>query len=144
MPTRNGDFDVTHEAIFESITRDIRISVEPLYVDDHSAPEENHFVWQYTIKISNEGKQSVKLLSRVWQITDALGRVQEVRGKGVVGETPLIEPGNSFSYTSGCPLETPSGIMVGSYRMIGEDGVRFDVSIPAFSLDSPHSVRTLN
>ena len=135
---------MTNEALFESITHDIRISVEPLYVEDHSAPEENHFVWQYTIKISNEGKQSVQLLSRVWQITDAIGRVQDVRGKGVVGKTPLIVPGSSFSYTSGCPLETPSGIMVGSYQMVGEDGVRFDVSIPAFSLDSPHVVRTLN
>ncbi len=138
------DSRLSDEATYEAITRDIRISVEPLFVAEQSDPDENHYVWHYTIHISNESDQAVQLLSRVWRITDGIGRTQEVRGKGVVGETPLIESGESFSYTSGCPLETPSGIMVGSYGMKGEDGEDFEVSIPAFSLDSPHAVRTVN
>ncbi len=132
------------ESRYESVTSDIRIRVEPEYADDQSEPDEGHYVWRYTVHISNEGESSVRLQSRVWQITDALGRTQEVRGAGVIGQTPVIEPGQSFSYASGCPLNTPSGIMVGSYAMEDADGKMFEVEIPAFSLDSPYTVRTVN
>ena len=132
------------EVTYESVTDGIRIRVEPVYVDDQSSPDEGYFFWAYTVHISNGGDTKVRLRSRVWQITDAEGRTEEVRGEGVVGQTPTIEPGQSFSYTSGCPLQTPSGIMVGSYQMESESGQLFDVAIPAFSLDSPFSVRTVN
>lgn len=130
--------------MYESVTRGIRVRVEPQYVEDQSAPEEGHFFWVYTVTISNEGDALVQLKSRLWRITNAHGMTQEVRGPGVVGQTPQISPGQSFSYTSGCPLDTPSGIMVGSYQMVGEGGEMFDIAIPAFSLDSPFSHRSLN
>jgi ApaG protein len=129
---------------YEAETRGIRIRVEPLYSDDQSAPDEGYYFWTYTVEISNMGEETVQLRSRVWRITDANGRVEEVHGPGVVGQTPVIEPGHSFTYTSGCPLPTPSGIMVGSYQMAGERGQLFDVAIPAFSLDSPYAKRSLN
>ena len=130
--------------MYEAVTRGIRISVTPQYLDDQSAPEDSEFFWAYTIEITNETKKKVQLRSRVWHITDGLGNTEEVRGPGVVGEQPVIIPGGSFSYTSGCPLGTPSGIMVGSYQMEGEDGALFDVAIPAFSLDCPFAVRSVN
>jgi len=130
--------------MYEAVTRGIRISVTPQYLDDQSAPEDSEFFWAYTIEITNETKETVQLRSRVWHITDGLGHTEEVRGPGVVGEQPVIIPGGSFSYTSGCPLGTPSGIMVGSYQMEGEDGALFDVAIPAFSLDCPFAVRSVN
>src|SRR5690606_24850920 len=99
---------------------------------------DGHFVWAYNVRISNNSSESVQLLSRHWRITDALGRTQEVRGPGVVGEQPHIAPGRSFEYASGAPLPTPSGMMVGSYELQTDDGRRFEVAIPAFSLDSPH------
>ena len=123
---------------------DIRVSVVPEYIEEHSSPDDAQFMWHYTICITNESRDVVQLLSRVWRITDGNGRKHEVRGAGVVGETPIIMPGHSYSYTSGCPLTTPSGIMVGSFQMAAGDGELFDVSVPAFSLDSPHSMRTLN
>ena len=101
------------------------------------SPDENRYVWAYTVTISNEGGDRVQLLNRHWRITDAAGQQQEVRGPGVVGEQPVLEPGQSFEYTSGCPLTTPSGFMVGAYEMTREDGSRFQVRIPMFSLDSP-------
>lgn len=130
--------------MYESVTRGIRVRVEPHYVEEQSSPDENHFFWSYTVTISNEGVGSVQLKSRLWRITNAIGMTQEVRGPGVVGLTPTIAPGESFSYTSGCPLETPSGIMVGSYQMEDTGGRLFDVAIPAFSLDSPFAPRSLN
>ncbi len=130
--------------MYEAVTRGIRVRVEPQYVEDQSSPDENHFFWSYTVIISNEGAESVQLRSRLWRITNAIGMTQEVRGPGVVGLTPTIPPGESFSYTSGCPLETPSGIMVGSYQMEDANGQLFDVAIPAFSLDSPFAKRSLN
>ncbi len=130
--------------MYEAVTRGIRISVTPRYLDDQSAPEDSEFFWAYTIEITNETKETVQLRSRVWHITDGLGNTEEVRGPGVVGEQPVIIPGGSFSYTSGCPLCTPSGIMVGSYQMEGEDGALFVVAIPAFSLDCPFAVRSVN
>ena len=94
--------------MYSETTRSIRVTVEPIYLDDQSAPEDNHYVWAYHVRIENEGQQTVQLLNRYWQITDALGQVQEVRGAGVVGEQPVLEPGGSFEYTSGTPLPTPS------------------------------------
>ena len=107
-------------------------------------PDESRFFWAYTVDIVNEGSETVELRERHWRITDGAGQTQEVRGPGVVGETPVIQPGASFSYTSGCPLRTPSGIMVGSYRMMTEAGEQFDAAVPAFSLDSPHVKRSVN
>lgn len=135
---------MTRDKPYEAVTRGIRIRVQPEYEEDQSTPDEGYYFWTYTIDIVNEGTETVQLRSRVWRITDALGRTEEVRGPGVVGQTPVIPPGQSFTYTSGCPLPTPSGIMVGSYQMAGEEGLLFDVTIPAFSLDSPFAVRSLN
>lgn len=129
---------------YQATTRGIRIRVEPKYLDDQSSPEDSHFVWSYTVEINNDGSESVQLKTRTWRITDGLGRTEEVRGPGVVGQTPTIPPGGSFNYTSGCPLKTPQGIMVGSYQMTDEAGVMFDVAIPAFSLDSPYTQRSMN
>jgi ApaG protein len=131
-------------AVYNCITNGIRVTVEPLYLEEESDPERGRFFWAYAIEIGNEGAGSVQLLARHWRITDGNGHVEEVRGHGVVGEQPEIDPGNSFSYTSGCPLSTPSGIMVGSYQMIGADGEFFCVDIPAFSLDLPDARPVLN
>jgi ApaG protein len=130
--------------MYEAVTRGIRIHATPQYVEEESSPHDNRFVWAYTIDIANEGRDSVQLRSRHWRITDGNGRTQQVRGPGVVGQTPVILPGASFRYTSGCSLDTPSGIMVGSYQMTTEAGELFDAAIPAFSLDSPHAQRSLN
>lgn len=130
--------------MYEAVTTGIRVRVTPDYLEEQSSPEEGHYFWAYTIEIINEGNETVQLHSRLWRITDANGVTEEVRGPGVVGETPIIEPGDSFSYTSGCPLETSSGIMVGSYQMSGDDGEMFNVDIPAFSLDSPFMERSVN
>jgi ApaG protein len=120
-------------------TRGVRISVRSFYLDDQSHPDDNHFVWAYRVKVENNGRETVQLLRRTWQITDARGRTQHVHGIGVVGEQPVLEPGESFEYTSGTPLDTPSGFMVGAYHMVvSSSGENFDVPIPAFSLDSPH------
>lgn len=133
-----------NDPIYEAVTRDIRIRVRPEYQDEQSTPDEGYYFWTYTVQIANEGEETVQLKTRVWRITNALGKTEEVRGGGVVGQTPRIPPGQEFTYTSGCPLSTPSGIMVGSYQMAGEDGKLFDVAIPAFSLDSPFAVRSVN
>ena len=130
--------------MYSSVTRAIRITVEPIYLDEQSSPEDGHFVWAYQVKIENDGAETVQLIDRHWRITDSLGRLHEVRGEGVVGEQPVLRPGEAFEYTSGTPLDTPSGIMVGSYGMVTMTGERFDVEIPAFSLDSPHQVRQIN
>ncbi len=124
--------------MYSETTRAITITVKPIYLEDQSSPADNHFVWAYQVRIENRGNETVQLLSRHWKITDSMGQVQEVRSAGVVGEQPMLAPGRSFEYTSGTPLPTPSGIMVGSYGMESASGERFDVAIPAFSLDSPH------
>ena len=116
----------------------------PFYLEDQSSPTDNHFVWAYQVRIENNGDATVQLRTRYWRITDSQGRVQEVRGAGVVGEQPVLRPGDSFEYTSGTPLPTPSGIMVGSYQVRLDDGMLFDIAIPAFSLDSPHQPVSLN
>jgi ApaG protein len=130
--------------MYEAVSRSIRVRVVPQYLEEESSPEEGRYFWAYTIDITNEGEETVQLRSRHWRITDALGRTEEVRGTGVVGQTPVLRPGTSFRYTSGCPLETPSGIMVGSYQMTTETGELINVAIPAFSLDSPHAQRSVN
>ncbi|MBK9078482.1 MAG: Co2+/Mg2+ efflux protein ApaG [Hyphomicrobium sp.] len=143
VPRKKAVKDIEAHA-YEAITRGIRIRVEPKYLDDQSSPEDSHFVWSYDVEISNGGTETVQLKTRVWRITDGMGRTEEVRGPGVVGQTPTIPPGGSFNYTSGCPLKTPQGIMVGSYQMEDEAGKLFDVAIPAFSLDSPYTQRSMN
>ena len=123
--------------MYSKQTNGLVVNVTPEFLEEHSRPDEGRFVWAYHITIVNEGSQRVQLLNRYWKIIDAQGRTQEVRGAGVVGEQPVLDPGQEFSYTSGCPLETSSGVMMGSYEMVAEDGSHFDISIPAFSLDSP-------
>ena len=130
--------------MYERTTRGIKVIVRPHYLDGQSNPEEGHFVWAYTITVENHGTVTVTLRTRYWKITDAAGKVQEVRGAGVVGEQPTLKPGDSFQYTSGCPLKTPSGFMAGAYQMQTEGGEMFNVDIPAFSLDSPHVRRSIN
>ena len=130
--------------MYSMITKDIEITVEPEYLADRSTPDEGRYFWAYTIEIANNGSRTVQLVSRHWIILDAHGRREEVRGAGVVGEQPILKAGETFRYTSGCPLTTPSGIMSGTYRMVDEDGRSFDVVIPTFSLDSPHMPRVVN
>ena len=130
--------------MYSCTTHDIRVTVQPMYLDEQSSPEDQQFVWAYQVRIENLGDRTVRLRNRYWSITDARGRTQEVRGPGVVGEQPLLRPGESFEYTSGCPLSTPSGMMVGAYEMEAESAERLDVDIPAFSLDSPHQRVSLN
>lgn len=131
-------------AMYSQTTRAITVTVQPTFLEDQSSPKDAHFVWAYRVRIENKGQETVQLLRRHWRITDALGRLQEVKGAGVVGEQPVLEPGGSYEYTSGTPLTTPSGFMVGSYQMESEDGEVFDIAIPAFSLDSPHQKIRLN
>ena len=123
--------------MYEKVTRGIRVMVRPEYVDEQSDPAQRYFVWAYHVRIANESGRTVQLRTRYWRITDARGRVQEVRGAGVVGEQPVLRPGESFEYTSGTPLQTPGGFMSGAYQMEAEDGSLFEVEIPAFSLDVP-------
>ena len=130
--------------MYAATTRSIRVTVTPVYLEEQSAPENDHYVWAYQVEIENLGDDVVQLRTRYWKITDSMGRVQEVRGAGVVGEQPILKPGESFQYTSGTPLGTPSGIMVGSYGMENGSGERFDVEVPAFSLDSPHQPVRIN
>lgn len=130
--------------MYEKITRDVSVSVRPFFLDEQSSPDRNHYVWAYRVNIHNRGTDTVQLLNRHWRITDKFGRLQEVKGPGVVGEQPVLKPGESFEYTSGCPLETPSGIMVGTYEMSTTGGEKFMVDIPAFSLDSPHDKARVN
>ena len=130
--------------MYVAVTREIEVSVEPFYLAERSEPDENRYFWAYRITIANGSTMAVKLLSRYWHITDGVGRVEEVRGEGVVGDQPELSPGDSYQYTSGCPLSTPSGIMVGRYTMRGEGGEVFDIDIPAFSLDTPNARRVMN
>ena len=130
--------------MYSAVTRGIEVQVTPRFLSERSSPENGYFFWAYTIEITNRGAETVQLKTRHWRITDAHGRLQEVRGAGVVGETPVLEPGASFEYTSGVPLPTPSGFMVGTYGMVSDRGERFDIQIPAFSLDGPETKRTIN
>ena len=124
---------------YAETTRNIRVSGRPSSLEDRSSPEESRFEWAYRVRIENHGREPVQLLRRTWHITDAHGRTQHVHGAGVVGQQPILEPGEMCEYTSGTPLDTPSGFMVGAYHMVvPASGENFDVAIPAFSLDSPH------
>ena len=123
--------------MYSETTRAITVTVRPFYLEQHSSPDANRYVWAYHVKIENGGGETVQLRNRHWRITDSLGRLQEVRGPGVVGEQPVLKPGASFEYTSSCPLSTPSGFMVGDYEMETRDGENFLVRVPAFSLDLP-------
>ena len=124
----------------EALTRGIRVRVQSEYSPDQSAPSKNQWFFLYTVTISNEGADTVQLLTRHWIITDGTGHIEEVRGPGVVGKQPTLKPGESFEYTSGCPLSTPFGVMEGTYQMVTQDGERFDVKIAPFTLSEPYTV----
>ena len=130
--------------MYRAVTRQIEVTVEPNFLPERSSVENRQYFWSYTIVITNTGEETVQLQTRHWIITDASGRMQEVRGEGVVGEQPVLAPGERFEYTSGVPLPTASGIMTGRYQMVSESGERFEIDVPTFSLDSPDSRRTLN
>jgi ApaG protein len=130
--------------MYQATTRAIRVTVEPTFLDAESSPDKGQYFWAYRIEIANLGKEVVQLRTRHWRITDANGRTEEVNGAGVVGKQPVLKPGETFSYTSGCPLSTASGIMAGTYRMQNDKGETFFIEIPAFSLDLPGTRKTLN
>jgi ApaG protein len=130
--------------MYRALTRDIEVTVEPFYLEEQSDPEDSRYVWGYRIVIANHSDVMVQLMHRYWNITDENGQVDEVTGPGVIGEQPVLKPGDTYEYSSGCPLDTPSGVMFGHYEMRSENGETFDVAIPAFSLDAPGLVRTLN
>ena len=130
--------------MYRAVTRKIEVKVTPRFVAERSSPANGYYFWAYTINLANLGAEIVQLKSRHWRITDAAGKLQEVKGAGVVGEEPVLKPGETYEYTSGVPLQTPSGFMEGSYGMVTEAGERFDIEIPTFSLDSSYAERTLN
>ena len=130
--------------MYRALTRGIEVMVEPYYLEEQSDPDDDRYVWGYRIIIANHSPITVRLVSRYWHITDQNGQVDEVSGPGVIGEQPCLGPGDTYEYSSGCPLDTPSGMMFGRYQMESESGELFDVAIPAFSLDTPGLARTLN
>jgi ApaG protein len=130
--------------MYESTTKNVVVRVEPEFLRDQSSPADHRYIWAYTVEIENLGATDVQVMERVWKIADRDGQVQEVRGEGVVGEKPVLKPGETFRYTSGAPLSAPSGVMLGSYCLEDTSGARFDVAIPAFSLDSPYEARSIN
>jgi ApaG protein len=130
--------------VYSTTTDKVTVSVEPRYLVRESSPDKHVYVWSYKVRIENNGSDVLQLKTRHWKITDAFGRVQEVHGAGVVGEQPVLQPGTSYEYTSGTPLSTPNGIMVGTYAMQMENGRLFDVAIPAFSLHTPEMAQRLN
>ena len=130
--------------MYSKKTKKINITVNPYFLDDQSEPDDQHFVWAYQVTIDNQSKEKVQLKNRYWKIIDSNGSEQEVRGEGVVGEQPILNPGEKFEYTSGTPLSTPSGFMGGYYEMETNEGKKFDAIIPQFSLDSPFVKNKLN
>src|ERR1041384_7517101 len=130
--------------MYRAVTRKIEVTVTPRYVSERSSPSNGYYFWAYTIDITNLGGETVQLKTRHWRITDALGRLQEVKGPGVVGEEPKLKPGESFENNSGGRLPTPSGFMAGTCGMVSAAGQHFDIEIPAFSLDSSYAERTIN
>ena len=123
--------------MYTETTRSIKVTVKPTYLEDQSSPTDNHYVWAYHVRIENGGEETVQLRRRHWRITDAIGRVQEVRGPGVIGEQPRLEPGQAFKYQSFCPLGTTWGTMEGTYRMRRDDGTEFDAQVGRFYLRVP-------
>jgi ApaG protein len=140
MPQHFGEL----ARMYRAVTRQIEVTVEPNFMPKRSSVEKREYFWSYTIVITNTGAETVQLRTRHWIITDATGRQENVRGKGVVGEQPVLAPGERFEYTSGVPLPTASGFMTGRYQMISESGEQFEIDVPMFSLDSPDSKRVLN
>jgi ApaG protein len=140
MPHHFGKF--AH--MYRAVTRQIVVTVEPNFLPDRSSVEKREYFWSYTIVITNTGAETVQLRTRHWIITDATGHQENVRGEGVVGEQPVLAPGERFKYTSGVPLPTASGFMTGRYQMVSESGEQFEIDVPMFSLDSPDSKRVLN
>ena len=130
--------------MYEAVTRGIRVTVEPRFVAEESQPDKGRFFFAYTVEITNLTAERVQLKSRRWQIVDGHGKTQQVQGAGVVGQQPVLGPGESFTYTSGCPLPTPDGTMEGAYMMALETGEAFQADIPAFSLDSPFAKRAVH
>ncbi len=130
--------------MYKAVTRDISVTVTSRFVAEESAPDQDRYFFAYTVEIANGGRERVQLRSRYWKIIDGNGNVQEVRGAGVVGKQPVLGPGESFHYTSGCPLPTPDGTMEGAYIMVTASGETFQADIPAFSLDSPHARRVIH
>ena len=126
--------------VSEAVTRGVRVRVESEYAPDRSKPSKNQWFFLYTVTITNEGSEVVQLMTRHWIITDGTGRVEEVRGPGVVGKQPRLKPGETFEYTSGCPLATPFGVMEGTYQMVTPSGERFDAKIAPFTLSEPYTV----
>jgi ApaG protein len=132
------------DSAYTATTRGIAVRVEPTYLEAQSSPGSSQYFWAYRVTIANQGMETVQLLTRHWMITNARGELNEVKGPGVVGEQPVLQPGESFTYTSGAPLNTPWGMMGGSYQMESERGERFNIEIPTFSLDSPNQRAVLN
>lgn len=130
--------------MYEQKTNNVKVRVEPEFLSEQSSPADNRYIWAYTVEIENCSQDDLQVVDRLWKIADRDGQVQEVRGEGVVGEKPVLKPGETFRYTSGAPLTAPSAVMLGSYGVETENGERFDVEIPAFSLDSPFEIGTLN
>lgn len=130
--------------MYKAVTRGIQVTVTPRFLEEQSAPDQARFFWAYTVEIANLGIEAVQLRTRQWHIVDGQGGVQEVQGPGVVGEEPMIMPGDSFTYTSGCPLSTPDGTMSGQYMMQNRLGETFPVDIPLFPLDSPYVTRVVH
>ena len=135
---------MTDRTPYRAITRGIAVSVEPTYLEANSSPRSSQYFWSYRVTIENQGPETVQLLSRHWMITNARGDLTEVKGPGVVGEQPVLRPGESYQYTSGAPLNTSSGMMGGAYQMESETGERFDIELPTFSLDNPDQRIVLN
>jgi len=129
-----------HACSSEAVTNNVRVEVESQYAPEHSQPFQGQWFFHYSVRITNEGDETIQLLSRHWMITDATGHTEEVKGTGVVGEQPVLAPGETFSYSSGCPLKTSTGVMRGTYQMVDEDGGYFDVEIAPFALHEPYTV----
>ncbi|HEY8384033.1 MAG TPA: Co2+/Mg2+ efflux protein ApaG [Microvirga sp.] len=130
--------------MYKAVTRGISVTVTPRFMPEESSPDDGRYFFAYTVEIINLGLERVQLIARHWRIVDGHGQVQEVQGAGVVGKQPVLEPGESFNYTSGCPLPTPNGTMQGTYAMVTASGETFDAEIPAFSLDMPDRRRVVH
>ena len=130
--------------MYRAVTRQIEVTVEPNFLPERSVVDRGQYFWSYTIIITNFGSETVQLMRRHWIITDANGRQQEIRGDGVIGEQPVLAPGERHKYTSGVPLTTASGFMTGRYQMVSESGEQFEIEVPTFSLDGPGGKRVLN
>jgi ApaG protein len=124
----------------DAMASSVRVSVEARYIAEQSSPEQHQYLFAYHVTITNDGAEPVQLISRHWIITDGAGRIEEVKGSGVVGQQPRIPPGDSFEYTSGCPLRTPVGTMEGSYHMVTDDGRKFEAPIAPFTLACPEAL----